>query len=97
MLLARRFNLTGDMTNIYPFNQGSLEWPFRKLFSANVSLWNQYRYIAFNIFSFRIVIISYKMLFIKGVSNEKTNELIIYEILCQNVTIFYQQKLAPLF
>ena len=85
------------MTNLYPFNQGSLEWPFRKLFSANISLWNQYKYIAFNIFSFRIVIISYKMLLIKGISNEKTNELIIYEILCQNVTIFYQQKLAPLF
>ena len=30
-------------------------------------------------------------------SNEKINELTIYEILCQNITIFYQQELASLF
>ena len=78
----RRFNLTGDMTNVYPFIQGSLEWPIRELFAANVSLWNQNKYIAFNIFSCRISIISYKMLIITGISNEKTNELTIYGILC---------------
>ena len=33
-----RFYLAGDMTNPYPHIQGSLEWPFSKLFSANVSL-----------------------------------------------------------
>ena len=37
------------------------------------------------------------MLIITEISNEKTNELTIYGILCRNVTIFYQQKLAFLF
>ena len=89
---ARTFNLKEDMTNLYPFIQGSLEWPYSKLFSANVSLRNQYKSIRFNIFSCRIVIISYKMLIITGIFNEKTNELTIYRILCQNVTTFYQWK-----
>ena len=70
------------MTNVYPFIQGSLEWPFSELFSANVSLWNQNKYIAFNIFSCRIWTISYKMLIITVISNEKTNELTIYGIIC---------------
>ena len=43
ILLYRRYE------SLYPFVLGSLEWPFSKLFSANVS-WNQYKYIAFNIF-----------------------------------------------
>ena len=43
------------------------------------------------------MIVSYKMLIITGISNEKTNELTIYGILCRNVTIFYQQELASLF
>ena len=85
------------MTSLYPFIQGSLEWPLSELFSANVSLWNQYKHIAFNIFSCRILIISYKMLIITGISNEKTNELTIYGILCWNVTIFYRQELVSLF
>ena len=38
-------------------------------------------------FSCRIVIISYKMLIITGISNEKANELTRYGILCQNITI----------
>ena len=83
------------MTNLYPFIQGSLEWPFGELFSANASLWNQYKYIEF--FSCRIVMISYKMLIITGISNEKTNELTTYGILCWNVTIFYWHKLVYLF
>ena len=37
------------------------------------------------------------MLIITGISNEKTNELTIYGILCQNITMFYQQELAFLF
>ena len=44
-----------------------------ELFSANALLWNQYKYIAFNIFWCRILIISFKMLIITGISNEKTN------------------------
>ena len=44
----------------------------------------------------RILIILYKILIITGKSNEKTNELNIYGILCRNVTIFYQQELAYL-
>ena len=85
------------MTNLHSFIQGSLEWPFTELFSANVSLWNQYKYIAFNIFSCRILIISCKMLIITWISNEKANELAIYGKLCRNVKIFYRQELASLF
>ena len=54
-------------------------------------------HIAFNIFSCRILIISYEMLIITEISNEKTNELTIFAMLCQNVTMFYRQKLASLF
>ena len=70
------------MTNLYPFIQGSLEWPFRELYSFDVSLWNQYNYVVCNIFACRILIISYKILIIPGISNEKTKELTIYVILC---------------
>ena len=94
---ARRFYSIEDMMNLYPFIQGSLEWPFSELFSANVSSWNQYKYIAFNIFSCRILIASYKMLIIKEISNKTTNELTIYGILCWNVTMFYRQELGSLF
>ena len=61
---TRTFQLTGDMTILYPFIQGSLWWPFSELFSSDISLWNQYKYIAFNIFSCRILMIAYKMLII---------------------------------
>ena len=54
-------------------------------------------HIPFNIFSCRILIVSYKMLIITRISNEKTNELTIYGLLCQNVTTFYRQELASLF
>ena len=37
------------------------------------------------------------MLIITGISNEKTNELTIYGILCRKVTILYRQELASLF
>ena len=86
----RRFYLARDMTNLYSFIQDSLEWPFSELFSSNVSLWNQYKYIAFNIFSCRILIISYKVLIITGISNETRNELKIYAILCRNFAISYR-------
>ena len=55
------------------------------------------KYIAFYIFLYGIVIISYKMLIITWVSNEKTNELTVYGILCQNITMFYWQELVSLF
>ena len=64
-------NFIGDITNLHPNIQGSLELPFSELFSPNALLWNQCEYIAFNIFSWRISIISYKMLIITGISNEK--------------------------
>ena len=60
------------MMDLCPFVQGLLEWPFSELFTANVSLRNQYKYIAFNIFSCKILIILYKMLTITGICNEKT-------------------------
>ena len=95
--VSRRFYLTRDMTNLYPFIQGWLEWPFSELFSANVSLWKQYKFITFGIFSCRILVISYKILIITGISNEKTNELTTYVILSWNVTVFYRQELVSLF
>ena len=55
-----------DFTNLYPFIQSLLEWPFSELFSSDVSLWNQYKYIAFNIFSCRLLTIFYKILIITG-------------------------------
>ena len=97
IILWIKLNDYSSTTNLCPFIQGSLEWPFSELFSANVSVWNQYKYIAFNIFSCRILIVLYKMLIITEISNEKTNELTIYGILCWNVTIFYRQELVSLF
>ena len=55
-------------------------------------LWNQYKYIAFNIFSCNVLIISYKMLTITEISSD-ANKLPIYAVLCRNVTIFYRQEL----
>ena len=37
------------------------------------------------------------MLIITEISNETTNRLTIYAILCRNVTTFYRQELAVLF
>ena len=85
------------MTNLCPFIQGSLEWPFSELFNANVSFWDQCKYIAFNIFSCKTLIISNKILIIRKISNEKTNQLAIYGILYRNVTIFCRQELDNLF
>ena len=77
------------MTNLYPFIQSLLEWPFSE-FPYDVSLWNQYKYTTFNILSCRILIIT-------EIYYEKTNELTIYSILCRNCTVIYRQKLASLF
>ena len=74
------------MTIVYLFIRDSLERPFMELFSSNTSLWSQYKYITFNIFSCRILIILYVMLNTTGISNEKRNE-----------SIFCQQELASLF
>ena len=85
------------MVNLYPFIQGSLESPFSDLFFADVSLWNQRKYIVFNILSCRIFTTLNKILTITEICNEKTNELTIYRILSRYVTIFYRQELASLF
>ena len=85
------------MTNLYSFTQGCLEWPFSELFSTSVLLWNQYKYIAFNIFWWGILVISYKVLIITGISHKKPNELTRYWILCWNVTIFYRRESVSLF
>ena len=76
-LNSRRFYLTGSITNFYSFIRGSLKWPFCELFVSDVSLWNQYKFIAFNIFSCIIFIIYCLILIITVISNEKTNELTI--------------------
>ena len=39
----------------------------------------------------------YKILNITQIYHETRNKLIIYAVLCRNVAIFYQQKLASLF
>ena len=44
---SKVFYLTGDITNLYPFIRGSLEWLYSELYSSNASLWNQYKHIAF--------------------------------------------------
>lgn len=67
------FYFTGDVTNLHPFIQGSLELPFSELFSANVTLWNQYKYIAYNILSCRILVALHKMLVTTVLSNKKTS------------------------
>ena len=60
----------------YDEPKGLLEWSFSELLTANVSLWNQYKYIAFNISSCKILIISYKMLIIAGFCKKKKKKLI---------------------
>ena len=96
LIWPRRFYLAGDffLTNLFSFIQDSLEWPFSELFFSDVLLWKWYRYIAFNIFSCRILIISYKMLIFTGISNEIRNKLTMYAILCWNVAIFYRHELV---
>ena len=49
------------------------------------------------LFSCRFLIVSYKISIITGISNETRNEITIYAILCQNVTVFYQKELPSLF
>ena len=48
------------------------------LFFSDASLQNQYKFIAFNIFSCKTLIIYCKILIITVISNKATNELIIY-------------------
>ena len=44
-----------------------------------------------------ILIISYKILVVTEISNEKTDELTMYRMLCQNITIFYRKELVFFF
>ena len=37
------------MANLYSFIPGSLEWLLSELFLSDASLWNQYKFIAFNL------------------------------------------------
>ena len=55
------------------------------------------KFIDFNVFLWKILIIPCKILITAVVSNETTNALTIYSMLCQNITILYQQELASLF
>ena len=77
LIWLRRFYLAGDMTNLYSFIQGSLEWSSSELLSDESS-WNQYKYIVFNNSLCRILIISYKTLIITGIYNETRSKLTIY-------------------
>lgn len=62
--------MTGGMTNLHPFIRGSLERSFSELFFSDASLWSQYKFIASNIFSCRIFIITCKILTITVISNK---------------------------
>ena len=79
------------MTILYSFIRGLLQWPFSELFLSDASLWNQYKFIDFNIFACIILIIYSKILIIAVISNETTNELTMYTKLCQNIKKFYRQ------
>ena len=92
---TRRFYLIRAMAIF--FIRGSLGWPFRELVFSDTSLWNQYKFITFNIFSCKILRISFKILIVTVNSNETANELTIYTKLCRNVTIFYRQEIASSF
>ena len=63
-----------------------------ELFFSDASLWNQEKYLAFNIFSCRNLIISYEILIITGISNKTADELTVYVISSWNISIIYQQK-----
>ena len=92
----KSFTIFSFFKNInYAIHQ--LERPFSKLLFSDTSLWNQHKHIVFNIFSYRILTISYKMLIITVISNKTRKELTIYATLCRNVTIFYRRELASLF
>ena len=75
----------GDIRIFYPFIQGSLKQPFNELFSSNLSLRNQYKYIWFNTFSRRICI-----------KNKKANQLTIYGVLCPNVNVLPTRVSFPI-
>ena len=64
ILFGRKYN------EPHSFIQGSLELTFSELYLPNLLLWNQYKSIAVNIFSRRILIISCKMLSITRISND---------------------------
>ena len=85
------------MAKFYSFIRGSLEWPFSELYFFDALLWNQHKFIAFNIFPCKILITSCKILIITVIYNKTPNELTPYTILCRKVTILYRQGLASLF
>ena len=58
------------LKGIRPPSSGGLA---SELFSSDVSLWNQCKYIALSIFSCRVLINSHKMLNITKISNETRN------------------------
>ena len=70
---------------------------FSELFFSDASLWNQYKFIVFNILSCGILIISCKIWVMTVISNKKPIELTIYVKLCRSVTIFNRQELAFVF
>ena len=68
-----------------------------KYFSLLHCCGNLYKFIAFNIFSWNILIISWKTLIITITSNKTTIELTIHTKSCWNMTIFYRQETVSLF
>ena len=54
---------------LYSFIRGSLEWPFSELILSDASLWNQYKFIAFKIFSCIISVIYFNILIIAVIPN----------------------------
>ena len=72
------------------------EWPFIELFFYDPSFSNQYKLTTFNVSLCRVLIISFKILIITVISNDTTNELTTYVILCEKVTLFYGQNFQKL-
>ena len=83
---AKRFYLTGVLTNFYSFIQVSLEWSSIELLFSNTLLWIQQKFITFKVFLCRILIIGWNN---KWIHHTSDNML--------SVTLIYRQEVASLF
>ena len=66
-----------------------------ELFFSDVSLWNQYKFIAVNIFVRKILLTSCKIFAV--ISNETTNELTIYAIYVEASQYFIDKNYCSSF
>ena len=87
---ARRFYLTGDMTNLYPSIQDLLKRLFSVLFSSDIAVESIQTCCIYHclVENFNHVVRKL-ILIVTEISNETANELTMYAILCRNVSVFY--------